>query len=434
MSLTKAEKINTNQYCLEIAVDGETFGKAVDQAYRKSVSKINVPGFRKGKAPRGIIEKMYGEGVFYEDAVNNVLPGAFEEAMTESGLEPVEQADVEVMEVSKDGFSFKATFHVKPEVEIGEYKGLEATKTIQPVAGKDIEEEIDKLRKQNGRMVTVEDRDSQNGDTVVIDFEGFVDGVPFEGGKGDGYQLELGSGQFIPGFEDQIIGHKPGDEFEVTVKFPDEYFSKELASKLAVFQTKLHEIRTMELPDVDDEFAKDVSEFDTMDELKADFRTKLEEAREKTATQAVENSLIEQVVSTLKAEIPEVMYENSVNEYLRDFQYRLQSQGMDMKTYLQITNQDEETIRKTFREQAERQVKTRLTLEKVAQLENIEPTEEDIAAECEKLAAQYGVPVENVKQALNVKDIVNDIKMNKAVDLIKESAKITEEVKQEEIQ
>lgn len=433
MSLTSTNQVETNKYELEIAVDKENFQDAVSKVYHKNVSKMNVPGFRRGKAPRSIVEKYYGKGVFYEDAVNMLYPEAYENAVKESGIEPVSRADVEVVKLDDDGFVFKAKVTVKPEVEVGEYKGLKATKKVKAVTDADVDGEVERVRNRNARLITVEDRPAQKGDIAVIDYDGSIDGVPFQGGKAEKQNLELGSGQFIEGFEDQVVGHKAGDEFSVNVTFPQDYGAKELAGKAAVFQVKLHEIQKRELPAVDDEFAKDVSEFDTLAEYKDDIRHHLEERYDHEAQDDVENQLIDQVISGMKAEIPEVMYENSVDSFVTDFDYRLQSQGLNLQTYLKYTGMEMDAFRKTFREQAERQVKVRLALEKIADLEHFEATDADMEKELKKLADQYHIDVEKAKKAIREKDVKADIVVNKAVDLIRDSAQVTtEELKPEE--
>ena len=426
MSLTSAKQVETNKYELEIAVDGDTFNAAVDQAFRKNGKKMQVPGFRKGKAPRSIIEKMYGEGIFYEDAINSVYPDAYESAVKEAKIEPVDRADVEVLEVGKDGFTFKATVTVKPEVEVENYKGIEATKKIVNVSEEEVDSEIERLRERNGRMVNVEDRAAQNGDNTIIDFEGFVDDVAFEGGKGENYPLTLGSNQFIPGFEDQIVGHNVGDEFDVNVTFPEEYHVADLAGKPAVFKVKLHEIKMRELPEVDDEFAKDVSEFDTVAELRDDLKAKLLEAKQTAAQNDLENQLIDVVISNMKAEIPQVMIEHRIDEMVRDFDYRLQSQGMNLQTYLQYTGMEMDSFRKTFAEQAERQVKVRVALEKIVELEKIEVEQEAADAEMQKLAEQYQIDLDKVKMIIPEEEIKKDLAVNKAIDMIRDTAKVTE--------
>ena len=426
MSLKSSNKVETNRYELEISIDGAAFQEAIQKAYRKNVKKMNIPGFRKGHAPRSIVEKYYGEQVFYEDALNIVYPDAVEAAVEEAGLELVgDKIDTDVTSIGKEGVELKVTVTVKPEVEVGEYKGLKAERADTSVSDDDVKAELDKLAERNSRMITVEDRAAQNGDIAVIDFEGFVDGEAFEGGKGESYSLTLGSGQFIPGFEEQVVGHKTDDAFEVNVSFPEDYHAESLKGKPAVFKVKLHEIKMRELPEMDDEFAKDVSEFDTLDELKEDTKKKIAERKEKEADDAVETQLIDQLVEGLKAEIPEAMFERRVDENLRDFDYRLQSQGMNLDLYMQYTGSSMEDFRKNFRPQAERQVKVRLALEKIAELEKIAPTAEELEAEYKKLSENYGVDVDRVKTAIPEKEVAKDLAVSKAVDLVKENAKIT---------
>ncbi|MFU0833120.1 MAG: Trigger factor [Oscillospiraceae bacterium] len=428
MSLKSTTQVEKNRYQLEVLVDAEEFEKAVDAAYHKEKKRIVIPGFRKGKAPRKFIEKYYGENVFYDEAINSVYPGALEQAIKEANLEMVEdKIDFDLVSAGKDGLVFKATITTKPEVEIEGYKGIPATKKVVTVTDADVDAEIEKVRDRNSRMVTVEDREAQNGDTVVIDFDGYVDGEAFSGGKAENYSLQLGSGQFIPGFEDQVVGHKTGDEFDVNVKFPDDYGAKELAGKDAVFKIKLHEIKMKELPQVDDDFVKDVSEFDTLDAYRADIKEKLEKAREAQAKDDLDNKLIDEVISKLKADIPQAMFENKINEDIRDFSYRLQSQGLNIDTYMKYTGQDINAIRDQFRPQAERQVKLRLALEKIAELENIVPSDEDVEKEYTKLAEAYKMDVEKVKAFIRKEDLAKDIAVEKAFDLVRDSAVVAEE-------
>lgn len=426
MGLNHSTKIETNQYELEVSVGKEKFAAAVDKAFKKNIGKIAVPGFRKGKAPRSIVEKMYGEGVFYEDAINILYPEEYDAAVKEAGIEPVDRADVEIVSVDKDGFTFKAKVTVKPEVEVGNYKGISVEKTIPVVADSEVDAEVARVQERNARIITVEDRAAQLQDTVIIDFDGSVDGVPFEGGKAEGYSLELGSGQFIPGFEDQVVGHKTGEEFDISVHFPADYGATELADKDAVFKINLHEIKAKELAELDDEFAKDVSEFDTLADYKADIKKHLQEKKDKTASDDVENKLIDAVIADLKAEIPEVMFERSVDNMVTDFDYRLQSQGLNLKTYLQYTGMEMDSFRKTFREEGERRVKVRLALEKIASLENLEASDEDYENELKKLAEQYGVEVDKVKNAFPEDEVKKDIVVNKAIDVVRDNAVITE--------
>lgn len=427
MSLKSSNKVDTNRYQLEIEVDAKTFGEALTNAYKKESKKITIPGFRKGKAPRAYIEKYYGGKVFYEDAINAVYPDALDEAIKEAGLEVIEdKIDFDMVDASADGFSFKATVTTKPEVTIENYKGLSVTKKPVVVEDKDIDAEIEKVRDRNSRMVTVEDRTAQNGDIAVIDFDGYVDGVAFEGGKAENYSLTLGGGQFIPGFEDQVVGHSTGDEFDVNVTFPKEYQAAELADKAAVFKIKLHEIKKKELPEVDDDFVKDVSEFDTVEKYKEDIKAKLTDAREKEANDDVENQLIDQLIENMKAEIPDAMFQNKINEDIREFGYRLQSQGLDFDTYLKYTGMNKDTIRDTFKPQAERQVKVRLALEKIAQLENIQPSDEDIEAEFAKLAESYKIDVDKVKTFITKEELVKDLSVEKAIGIVRNSANTSE--------
>ncbi len=425
MSLVSKNKIETNKYVLEISVSAEAFEEACAAAYRKNVSKINVHGFRPGKAPRSVIEKMYGKEIFYEDAVNELYPVAYSDAVKEAGIEPVDRADVEVVSVGAEGLTFKATVTVKPEVEITEYKGLKADKTVKKVTDEDINAEIDNLRNRNSRIITVEDRATQNGDTAVIDYEGFVDGVAFEGGKGEKQPLVLGSGQFIPGFEEQVEGHNIGDEFDVNVKFPEEYHAPELAAKEAVFKCKLHEIKFRELPEVDDEFIKDVTEFDSLEDYKKDVEAKIAARYENEATLEVEDKLIDTVVANMKAEIPECMFEHAVDDMVNDFSSRLQAQGMSLDIYLQYTGMDMAAFRESFKEQGEKRTKIRLALEKIAELENLTAADEDIEAEYEKVAKSYNIEVAQVKAFVPAEEIAKDIAVQKAIDLVRDSAEIT---------
>lgn len=427
MSLTGTNKVDTNKFELTVHVDAESFEKALETAYRKNVKKINVPGFRKGKAPRKMVERLYGEGVFFEDAINALYPTALSDAIKEANLEVVARPEVEAKDVSKEnGFEFVATCVVKPEVSVKDYLGIEVEKTVKTVTDEDVEKRISSMRDRNARLIDVEDRASQKGDTLTFDFDGSVDGVPFEGGKAEKFTLELGSGQFIPGFEEQLENRKIGEEFDVNVTFPEEYHAEELKGKAAVFKCVVHEIKAKELPELDDEFAKDVSEFDTLEELRSDIRTKMQEQADKSASDEVENKLIDKVIENMEAEIPEEMNEARIDDMLRDFQYRLQSQGMELNTYLQYTGMDLPSFRMTFEEQAKKQVKIRLALEKIVELENIVPTEEELAGEYARIAEGYKMEVEKIREMIPQEDFVKDMAVNKAIDLVKSSAKITE--------
>ena len=428
MSLKATKKIETNRYELEIVIDGEKFRAAINDVYRKNGKKINVPGFRKGKAPLSIIEKFYGVEVFFEDALNLLYADAVEGAAKEANLKIVDdKMDFDLVSISKeDGVCFKVALTTYPEVEVSEYKGLKAERVIAEVTDAEVEATLNSLAERNSRMVAVTDRAAALGDTAVIDFEGFVDDVAFEGGKGESHSLELGSGQFIPGFEEQIVGHNTGDEFDVNVEFPAEYHAENLAGKPAVFKVKLHEIKVKELPALDDEFAKDASEFDTLDELKADIKAKTLERKQKVNEEDVENQLVNTVVEGLKGEIPEALFENRVRQSVQEFDYRLQSQGMNLQMYMQYTGSSIEEFSKTFRPQAEQQVKMRLALEKIVELEKIVPSAEELEAKIEEMAKGYGVTAEQVKAAIPMDDISLDLAVSKAIDLIKDNAVITD--------
>lgn len=425
MSLKSANKVETNKHELEIEISAEAFEAAVQAAYLKAKKNINVPGFRKGHAPRKIVEKEYGEGVFYEDALNAIIPAEVDTAVEEAGLELVARPDVEVTEVSKEkGAVVKAVCITKPEIEIKDYKGIKIEKSVKTVSDEDVDHEIDHIRQKGMRIITVEDRAAQNGDDVVIDFEGFKDNIAFEGGKAEKFTLTLGSGQFIPGFEEQIVGHNIGDEFDINVTFPEDYGAKELAGAPVVFKIKLHEIKVKELPELDDEFVKDQSEFDTVDELKADVRKKLEETAKKASQQEEEGKIFDEVIAKVEGEIPEVMYDRRVDEMIEEMGQRLAPQGISVDMYLQYTGQTLDSLKKTYREQAEKQVKLRLALEKIAELEKIEVTDEEAEEEIKKMADNYKMDIEQVKSYVTVDAVKKDIAVGKAADAVKEAAVI----------
>ena len=432
--LKEFSKKETNRYELVISVDAEKFNEAIKQAYAENGKKINVPGFRKGKAPMGLIEKYYGESVFFEDALNIIYPEAVDAAITESKLEFVDdKIDFDLVSISKaDGVEFKIVITVKPEVEIDGYKGLKAEKVKAVVTDEEIDQEVNAVADRNSRMVTVEDRAAAMGDTAVIDYEGFADGKAFDGGKGESYSLALGSGSFIPGFEEQVAGHNTGDEFDVNVTFPEEYHAEELKGKAATFKVKLHEIKVKEMPAIDDEFAKDVSEFDTLAEYKADLKAKAIERKEKQADADVENQIVEQLIELVKADIPAAMIENRAKQSVEEFAYRLQAQGMDLSTYLKYMGGNIDQFKDTFKPQAEAQVKIRLALEKVAELEKIEISEEDLNAEFEKMAKDYNIEIDKVKASVPAEDLKKDLAVQKAMDVIKAAAVITEVDKKSE--
>ncbi|MBS6818930.1 MAG: trigger factor [Ruminococcus bicirculans] len=425
MSLKATNNVETNKYELEIEISAEDFEAAIEKAYLKARKNIAMPGFRKGKAPRKLIEKEYGEQVFFEDAVNLLYAPVVNGAVEESGLELVTRPEVEVTEISKEnGVKLKATCITKPEVEVKDYKGIEVEKVVNPVTDEDINKQLDALREKNVTVETVDDRAAENGDDVVIDFEGFKDDVAFEGGKAEDFTLSLGSGQFIPGFEDQIVGHNAGEDFDINVTFPDEYQVKELAGAPAVFKIKLKSISKKVMPELDDDMVKDSTEFDTVDEYKVDVKKKLEEANEKHADSEVEAKIFDKVIENMTAEIPQVMFDNRVNEMIGELEQRLAPQGISLDLYMQYTGQTIDTVKKAYAEQAEKQVKLRLALEKIAKLENIEVTEDELKAEFDKLAEAYKLDVDQIKQFIHDDDLKKDIAVGKAVDLIKDAAVI----------
>ncbi len=424
MNLKSSKKVDVNRYELEVEISAEDFNKELSSIYQRNIKKIVVPGFRKGKAPKAFVEKYYGENVFFEDALNNLYPDAIEKAVEEAKLDIVEdKIDLEVEKMSKeDGVVFKAKITVMPEVEIGNYKGIEVSKKEVKVEDEDVEKELKSVQERNGRLVTVSDRAAQLGDSVVIDFEGFMDGKAFEGGKGDNFTLELGKKQFIEGFEDQIVGHNAGEEFEINVKFPEDYHAKNYAGKDATFKIKLHEIKMHELPELDDEFVKDVSEFDTLDEYKKDIKAKLLERKEKQAKDEKEGEMIEKLISLVKAEIPEALIKNKLRDLVRDFDYRMQSQGLKLADYLKYTGSKIEDLENNFRPQAESQVKLQLALKKIAEIENLIPTEEDIEKEYNKISEFYKMELDKVKNIVPVKDVEKDILSNKALEIVRENS------------
>lgn len=419
MALKSSNKVETNVYELEITVDAETFTEACKKAYMKQRKSIQIPGFRKGKATQGMIEKVYGEGAFYEEALELVYPEAVGAAFDEAGLKVIDQpTDVDFPVMNKqDGVVIKMKVTTYPEVKLGEYKSLKGKMLDTEATDEDVENELKSMQDRNSRLVTVEDRESQMGDTCDIDFEGFVDGVAFEGGKGENYPLELGSNSFIPGFEEQVAGHKTGEEFDVNVTFPEQY-EPSLAGKDAVFKCKINEIKTKELPELDDEFAKDVSEFDTLDELKADLKKQISERKEANAKTDYENQLIEQVVENMEVEIPECMNKQKCDEMIQDYSYRLQMQGLDLNTYLQYLGQTMEQFREQFMDGAKQQVKVKLALDAIVKAENIEATEEEIAEEIAKLAEQYNMEADKIKAAVPEEQLTDDIVTRKAVDFV----------------
>lgn len=422
--LKSANKTETNIYTLEVSVSGEDFNKAILQAYNKQKNKIQLPGFRKGKAPLKMIEKFYGEGVFYEDALDIVYPGVVGNAIKEAGIEPVAAPhDLDVTKIGKDGVEMTMKVTVKPEISIDNYKGIEADKGDASVCADDVKKELASMQERNARVVTVDDRKAKKNDIAVIDFEGFVDGVAFDGGKGENYELTLGSGQFIPGFEEQIIGHKTGDEFDVNVTFPTEY-TPELAGKEAVFKVVLHEIKMKELPTLDDDFAKDVDdEVDTLAELKKKIKAELSDKKKEDVEKDFESAVLEKVVDLVEGEIPEVMYDNKLEDDVKDYENRLAQQGIPLDTYLQYMGMDRDKFKESMRDNAVKQVKLQLAVEKIAELEKIEATDEEAEAQLKEMADMYQLDVEQVKKWVNIEDVKKDVVGKKTVDFLVANAK-----------
>jgi len=426
MSLKSVNQLEKNAVELEILIPKNEFDEAVTRAFKKNAGKISIPGFRRGKAPRNFVEKYYGKGVFDDEAINDILPAMYEAALAESKVEAVSAPEFEAVSNDENGVLIKAKLYRKPDVEVKDYLGLTAEKEVEKVTAAMVDAEIDRMRERNARTIDVTDRAAAKDDTVTIDYEGSVDGVPFEGGKADGADLKLGSGQFIPGFEDQIIGKSIGDEFDVNVTFPTEYHAAELAGKAAVFKVKLHAIKCSELPAADDEFAKDVSEFDTLAEYKSDIKAKMTERNAQAADKAVEAQLIDGIIANMTVDIPAAMIETECNALIREYEGNLRMQGLDLNTFFKYTGMDLAKMREQFAPDAERRVKVRLALEKIVELEKIEVSEEDIEAEFDKIAKAYDMKIESVKASIPAEGIKSDLAVEKAINLIKEKAVITE--------
>lgn len=431
MGLKSVKELEKNAVELEIQIEKKDFDEAVTKVFKRNVGKMNVPGFRRGKAPRNIIEKMYGKGVFYDDALNDILPDTYTAALEESNVKAVSRPEFDIVSIDENGVFVKAKLYKKPEVEINNYFGITAEREVEEVTPEMVDAELERVRARNARMVDITDRAAQKDDIVTIDFDGYSDGEQFEGGKSEGYELKLGSGQFIPGFEDQVIGKNAGDEFDVNVTFPNEYHADSLAGKPAVFKVKLHAIKYSELPEADDEFVKDVSEFDTLAEYKADVRAKMLEKNNKAADEAAEAQIIDGLLANMTADIPLPMIEGEVDNLIRDYENSLRMQGMDMNTFFKYTGMDIQKMREQFEPKAERQVRVRLALEKIVELEKIEVSKEEIDAEFENIAKAYSMKVEDVRASINDEGIKADVAVGKAVNLIKEKAVITEKKPEE---
>ena len=435
MNLISCEKLEKSMVELQFSIDAETFKAAVNNAFKREGKKYAIPGFRKGKAPRHMIEKMYGSDIFHYDAVNDLFPEAYEAAVKEAKIDVVGRPDPEVVSMSEaDGVVLKVKVAVKPEVELGEYAGLTVTKEAKNVNEADVDAEVKRMQDRNGRLLTREGA-AENGDTVDIDFEGFVDGKAFEGGKAEHYSLDLGSASFIPGFEDQVVGHSAGEEFDVNVKFPEEYGAAELAGKDATFKIKLHEVKYKELPALDDDFAKDVSEYDTLDELKDSIRNNIKTNLDKQAEQKVENDLMDQVITNMKADIPDAMVDSRIDELVQDFEYRISQQGLKLADYLKYMGMNIEQFRAQFKEQADKQVKMRLAMEAIVAKEGITASDEEFEEEVKRIADAYKMEADKVKSIVDAAAVKADLAINKAIDFVKEKANVvTAEPKEEEKQ
>lgn len=421
--MENVKEIGANQVELTLKIEKSVFDDEVMKAYKKNVGKINVPGFRRGKAPKAIIEKMYGQSFFYDQAIDSILPEIYSKAVDEAELNVVSRPEIDVVSIDDNGVVLTAKVYTKPVAVVSKYKGLEAEKEEVVVTDEDIDSEIMTDRKRNSRLLTVTDRPAEKDDKVIIDFEGFVDDVPFEGGKAEKQSLVLGSGSYIPGFEDQIIGHSAGETFDITVKFPEDYGAEHLAGREAVFKITLHEIKYEEIPELNDDFVKEVSDtLDTVDAYKADIKAKITERRQKAADKAFEDKLIDALIENTRVEIPQPMIDAEIESEVSDFDYRLRSQGGSLEMYYKYTGYNENTLRESFKPQAERRIRTRLALEAVIKAEGIAPTPEEIEEEYNKIAESYKMETEKVKSAIKESDISEDINLRKAVELIKENA------------
>lgn len=424
MSLDSAKNVEANIFEITVSATAAEFDDACQKAYNKKKGNIAVPGFRKGKATKKMIEKVYGEGVFYEDALDIIYPSVVGDALEKLERKPVASPyDLDVKKIGKDGLEMTMKVVVEPEVEVGEYKGIQAKKKSVRVSEKEIDEAVNAMRERNARIVTVDGKTAEDGNICDIAFEGFVDGKAFDGGKSESYDLTIGSGQFIPGFEEQVTGHKSGDEFDVNVKFPKDYGTEELADKDAVFKVTLHEVKVKEIPELDDDFAKDVSEFDTVDELKADEKKKIKEKKQSEAENDFENAVIDKLIEGLKADVPEQMIDGRIEENIKQFDSNLQMQGLNLETYLKYSGSDMSALKESFKPQAERQVKVRLCLDKIAELEKIEISQEEVDAEMQKYADSYKISVDVVKKAIPADDVKKDLAAEKAMQLVKDNCK-----------
>ena len=426
MILKSVKQGETNQSILEIRIPKADFEAQVNKVFKKQASKISVPGFRKGKAPRAIVEKMYGKGIFYEDALNELLPSVLEEAVKEAKIDVVSQPELELGDIDDNGVALTAKYYTKPEITVKNYKGIKAEKTVKKVAKAEVDAELERVRQRNSRTIEITDRAAAMDDIAVIDYEGFIGDKAFEGGKGEAHKLKLGSGQFIPGFEEQIVGHKIGENFDVTVTFPADYHAEELKGQEAIFKVALNGIENVELPELDDEFAKDVSDFETLAEYKKDIKATIEKKNADEAEHAVEEQLLTAIIDGIEGEIPACMFDNEADNMFQDYSNRLMQQGLSMEMYLQYSGMTREKMMEEFRPQAERQVKATLALEAIAKAEKFELTAEEIEAEYARIAESYKIEVEKAKEFIPEEIIKKDVSARKAVELIKAEAVIEE--------
>lgn len=422
------KKLEKSVATIELNIPKEKFEEGLNYSYKKNVGKFNIPGFRRGKAPRIIVERYYGEGVLYEDAIEHVFPDAYQEALDSFKIEPVDSPNIDIVQIGKGkDLIIEAVVPVLPDVELGQYKGIEVKKVEYNVKDEDVTNRLEQMREKNARVIPVEDRAAQMGDIVDISFEGFIDGVPFEGGKSDNYSLELGSKTFIPGFEEQIVGHNVNDEFDVNVKFPEDYRVENLKGKDAVFKVKLNSIKYKELPELNDDFAKDVSEFDTLDELKDSIKKEIQEQYNKNAENEMKDNAVKTVVENAKVEIPEVMIDRQIDISLRDLDYNLRYQGLNLDKYLEITGKSKDDLRKEMHDDAALRVKTQLVIDKIGKNENIEATDEEVENRISEMAKNYNISVEDLKKELNenqINNIKEDIVYFKTIDFIFDNSKI----------
>lgn len=425
MILEKVTDTEKNQVQLDVAIPAEDFEAAVEASYKKNIRKMNVPGFRAGKAPRKMVEKLYGESVFWDDAVNALYPEAYDAAVREAKIDPVDRPEIEITEINAQGFKFTAKVTIKPVVEVKEYKGLKVEQTSTDVTDEDLDKEVNGYLSRNARIIDVEGRATKMGDSVVFDFEGFVDDVPFDGGKAEGFTLKLGSGQFIPGFEEQMVDKNVGDEFDVNVTFPEDYHEETLKGKPAVFKIKLHNIKEEELPTLDDDFVKDVSDFDTVDAFKEDLKTKIKERKEHQADHELRHTLSDMIADLVVADIPECMFENETDSAMQNFAHRLSSQGISLEQYAQFTGSDMNSMRAMFKDTAIRDVKLRLALEKIAELEQIAVSDEEVEEEYKKLAAGIKSEVAKIKSDYVTESIIKDLRVEKAFECVRNNAEIS---------